>query len=203
MVISQQAATGLLHGRSFQMELGVLTSEDLNLNQQDRELVVVSAASFSPLIAPGSIATAFGTRLASADAAAAVLPLPINLAGSTVLVNGRLSQMFYISDDAPLGYGQVNFFVPEDTEEGLAQIVVTAADGTRSVGSIQVGRVAPAPLYHHPPMARVSLQHSPIRWCALSVCAIRGRSGRQAELSRSVRHRFPPPHRPQRRASHH
>lgn len=144
VVISQQAATGLLFGRGFQMELGVLTSEDLTVNQQDRNLVVVSAASFSPLIAPGSIATAFGTHLASADAAAAVLPLPINLSGSSVMVNGRLSQMFYISDDAPLGYGQVNFFVPEDTEEGLAQVVVTAADGTRSVGQIQVGRVAPA-----------------------------------------------------------
>jgi len=145
VVISQQAATGLLRGHSFQMELGVLTSEDLiNVNPTDRELVVVSAASYTPLIAPGSIATAFGTHLASADAAAAFLPLPINLAGSSVLVNGRLSQMFYISDDAPLGYGQVNFFVPEDTEEGLAEIVVTAADGTRSVGRVQVGRVAPA-----------------------------------------------------------
>jgi uncharacterized protein (TIGR03437 family) len=141
VVISQPAAIGLLRSQGFQMELGVLTSEELAASS--RELTIVSAASYTAPIAPGSIASAFGTRLASEDASALTLPLPVNLAGSTVTVNGRPSEMFYISDDAPLGYGQVNFYVPEETEEGLAEVVVMAADGTRSVGRVQVGRIAP------------------------------------------------------------
>jgi uncharacterized protein (TIGR03437 family) len=140
VVISQQAAIGLLRSQGFQMELGVLTSDNLN----QRDLTVVSAASYTPLISPGSIASAFGTHLASADAFAATVPLPLSLSGSTITINGRPGELFYIGDDAPLGYGQVNFFVPEDTEEGLAEVVVTAADGTRSVGHVQVRRVAPA-----------------------------------------------------------
>jgi uncharacterized protein (TIGR03437 family) len=139
LAISQQAPAGLLKSLSFQLELGVLTSDDLNSNP----LVIVSAASYTAPIAPGSIATAFGTRLASTDAAAISLPLPTELAGSTVTVNGRASRLFYIGDDAPLGYGQANFHVPEETEEGLAEVVITAADGTRSVGRVQIARVAP------------------------------------------------------------
>lgn len=137
VVISQQAAAGLLKSQSFQLELGLLTSDD------PKDPIIVSAASYKSPVAPGSIAVVFGTHLATADAAAANLPLPLALAGTTVMVNGRASQLFYVGDDVPQGYGQVNFFIPPETEEGVAEVVITAADGSRSTGHVVVARVAP------------------------------------------------------------
>ncbi len=137
--IAQPGAIGLLKSQSFQLELGVLTSDDLNLNQP----TIVSAATFKAPVAPGSIATAFGVHLAMADAAAVSLPLPLNLAGTTVRVNGRPGQLFYVGDDAPAGYGQVNFLIPPETEAGMAEVVITAADGTTSMARVQVAPVAP------------------------------------------------------------
>jgi len=139
LVISQSAAIGLLKGQAVQLELGLLTSDEFNSIQP----TVVSAASYRAPVAPGSIAVAFGTRLAASDAAAATLPLPTNLAGTKVTVNGRPSQLFYVGDDAPQGYGQVNFYVPEETEPGQAEVLITAADGTISATQVQVARTAP------------------------------------------------------------
>ena len=139
VTISQQGPTGLLKSDGFQMELGFLTSDEVNA----QPATVVSAASFAGPVAPGSIAAAFGTYLAMNDGAALSLPLPFNIIGTSVTVNGRPSRLFYVSDDSPLGYGQVNFFVPEETEEGTAEVVITSADGVRSIGRVQVERVAP------------------------------------------------------------
>jgi uncharacterized protein (TIGR03437 family) len=136
VAIAQQAAIGLLKSQKYQLELGVLTSED-------NELAIVSAASYKAPIAPGSIAAAFGRRLAVVDAAATSLPLPTRLAETTVTINGRPGQLFYVGDDEPQGYGQVNFFIPEETEPGLAEVVITSGDGTRSTGWVQVSRLAP------------------------------------------------------------
>jgi uncharacterized protein (TIGR03437 family) len=137
--IAQQAAIGLLRSQHFQLELGVLTSDDININQP----TIVSAATFTAPVAPGSIAAAFGVHLAMADAAAVSLPLPLNLAGTTVKVNGRPGQLFYVGDDAPAGYGQINFLIPPETEAGMAEVTITAADGTASTARVQVVPVAP------------------------------------------------------------
>jgi uncharacterized protein (TIGR03437 family) len=137
--IAQQAAAGLVKGSQFQLELGVLTSDDTSGNQP----TIVSAATYKAPVAPGSIAVAFGVRLATADAAAAMLPLPLTLAGTTVRVNGRPSRLFYVGDDAPAGYGQVNFLIPPETETGMAEVVITAADGLISLAHVQVAPVAP------------------------------------------------------------
>lgn len=137
--IAQQAAIGLLRSQRFQLELGVLTSDDININQP----TVVSAATFTAPVAPGSIASAFGVHLAMTDAAAVSLPLPLNLAGTTVRVNGRPGQLFYVGDDVPAGYGQVNFLIPPETEAGMAEVAITAADGTASIARVQVAPIAP------------------------------------------------------------
>src|SRR5262245_43404798 len=51
-------------------------------------VVTVSAASYDPngIVAPDSIAAAFGTKLATQTASAASQPLPTSLAGTTVKV---------------------------------------------------------------------------------------------------------------------
>lgn len=137
--ISQQAAIGFLKSQSFQLESGVLTSDDINSNQP----TVVSAATYTAPVAPGSIAAAFGVQLATADAAALTLPLPLALAGTSVKVNGRPCELFYVGDDVPAGYGQVNFLVPPETEPGMAEVEIIAANGLRSLTRVQIASVAP------------------------------------------------------------
>jgi uncharacterized protein (TIGR03437 family) len=137
--ISQQAATGLLKSPKFQLELGVVTSDDINSHQP----TIVSAATYRAPVAPGSIGAVFGVRLVLSDAIASSLPLPPDLAGTTVRVNGRLSRLFYVGDDAPAGYGQINFLIPPETEPGMAEVAITAADGMTSLTRVQVAPVAP------------------------------------------------------------
>jgi uncharacterized protein (TIGR03437 family) len=61
---------------------------------------VVNAASFAPeeVLAPGSIVSVFGQRLASATAQASSVPLPKTLADATLLVGGIQAPLFYASD---------------------------------------------------------------------------------------------------------
>ncbi|MBX3278322.1 MAG: hypothetical protein KF868_10000 [Acidobacteria bacterium] len=99
-------------------------------------VITVSAASFLRRVAPGSIAAAFGSNLATATAAAAAQPLPTSLAGTTLRINGELARLFFVSP------GQVNFLLPPGTPPGSASIEITAGDGTVSRGVIEVVQVA-------------------------------------------------------------
>src|SRR5207253_4613791 len=68
---------------------GILTIGGQNLTiRQSPGLTSVSAASFKASLAPGSIATIFGAGLAKTTQAATTVPLPSNLAGTTVTVRG-------------------------------------------------------------------------------------------------------------------
>src|SRR5262245_61775393 len=59
-------------------------------------VAVVCAANFAPTVAPDSIAAAFGTGLATRIEAAASVPLPTALAGTTVSLNGVLAPLFFV-----------------------------------------------------------------------------------------------------------
>jgi uncharacterized protein (TIGR03437 family) len=102
-------------------------------------VTIVSAASFvqQAPVAPESIAAAFGSGLATRAEGAATNPLPFNIAGTTLRVNGELAQLLYVSP------GQVNFLIPADTPPGLANVEVTSGDGTVSTGSVQIAAIAP------------------------------------------------------------
>ncbi|HKQ79053.1 MAG TPA: Ig-like domain-containing protein [Blastocatellia bacterium] len=97
-----------------------------------------SAASYAPIVAPNSIAAAFGVGLATQVAYATTQPLPTSLAGATVRVNGELAGLFFVS---PL---QINYLIPAGAPPGLASVVVTSGDGRVSTGSAQIAAVAPA-----------------------------------------------------------
>src|SRR5262245_47388529 len=73
---------------------------------QGNAVGVVSAASYKSPVAPGTIASAFGTRLATAIESAREQPLPTSLAGTTVRVNGELAPLFFVSPT------QINFLIP-------------------------------------------------------------------------------------------
>ncbi len=87
---------------------------------------VVHGASFSrppaPL-APGLLATIFGSELITPSgpdtAAAAEAPLPTDLAGVSVSVNGVPAALVFVSR------GQINFQVPTETATGIATIRVS------------------------------------------------------------------------------
>ena len=86
---------------------------------------VVNGASFAPgPIAPGSIFSVFGVNLSSAIATATQVPLPTELAGTTLRVNGQAVPLYFVSP------GQINAQLPYRTGIGQAQLTVATAQGT-------------------------------------------------------------------------
>src|SRR5579863_3635479 len=75
---------------------------------------VTDAASFGPRVAPGSLATIFGSNLAGSAAHAPGFPLPTSLNGTTVFVNGSPVPLAYVSA------AQINFQVPRALAAGVA-----------------------------------------------------------------------------------
>lgn len=58
---------------------------------------VVDGGSFRTAVAPGSIASAFGTNIAASALPAETLPLPTTLAGATARLNSIVAPLFYAS----------------------------------------------------------------------------------------------------------
>jgi uncharacterized protein (TIGR03437 family) len=79
---------------------------------------IVNLGSSSSAIAPGSLISVYGSGLASAPAAAAGTPLPNLLGGASVLVNGILAPIVYVSPT------QINAQVPFEAPAGPATLVV-------------------------------------------------------------------------------
>jgi uncharacterized protein (TIGR03437 family) len=100
------------------------------------------AASFAITLTKETIASAFGTGLATSTAIASSVPLPNALAGTSVKVRDsagveRLAPLFFV---APT---QINYLIPPDTAPGTATVMITSGDEIVSIGTIQVGTVAP------------------------------------------------------------
>jgi uncharacterized protein (TIGR03437 family) len=80
---------------------------------------VTNAASFTAgSLSPGSIATIWGTNLATSTAQAGSIPLPIALGFATVTVNGIPAPLIYASSL------QINFQIPYRVPVGAASLVV-------------------------------------------------------------------------------
>lgn len=120
---------------SLPLSIPVVPAASLN----SQAVAVVDSASFRVGAASESIASAFGTRLASTfvGAPAALTVLPTALDGTMVFINGVNAPLFFVSP------GQVNFAVPVGTISGPASIVIVAKDGTVSQGQIVIGDISP------------------------------------------------------------
>lgn len=106
-------------------------------------VVSVNAASFAGPLSPGAIAAAFGADLATRLESAQTLPLPTNLAGTTVrVIDGRnvehSAQLFFVSS------GQINYLIPDQAALGVAQIIITNSNGLVSRGELQLVGSSPA-----------------------------------------------------------
>ncbi len=108
-----------------------------------RTVASVSAASYkSEALAADAIVAAFGANLATRQQAAASVPLPTTLGGTTVSVrdgagNARNAPLFFTSPT------QVNYLVPAGTAPGQATITVTSSDQTVSIGKVNIAAIAP------------------------------------------------------------
>jgi uncharacterized protein (TIGR03437 family) len=102
-----------------------------------------SAASFiGNSVAPESIVAIFGINLATGTAAGGTIPLPTNLLGTTVTIRDsagteRLGELFFVSP------GQINMAMPAGTALGTATIRVRNGQGVSSIGTVEIGAVAP------------------------------------------------------------
>lgn len=109
-------------------------------------LTVLNGASFgnepssNKAVAPNSVAVGIGGDLATSTEQSQRQQngtFPTNVAGTTVRVNNRAAQIFFVS---PI---QVIFHVPPETELGTAEVVITNSNNFETRGTVTVLRAAP------------------------------------------------------------
>lgn len=101
---------------------------------------VVNAASFLPSpvpLAPGALISIFGANFATGLTQASALPLPTEMAGVSVTVNGTRMPLVFVSPN------QINAQLPYDIREGQARIRVATATGTSTEETVNIGAAAP------------------------------------------------------------
>lgn len=121
-------------------------AEDLQLAGQ---LAVVSAADYLPRLAPGSLCSAFGTKLAVPISQLEPSSSLYQRNGTTVEIQdsfGRIHRipLFFASSVAEGSYDQVNFYLPEGVPPGTAIVTITSSTGEVSQGTISAQSFAPA-----------------------------------------------------------
>jgi len=97
----------------------------------------VGGASFQIGWAPGGISSIFGQFLADSEASATVSPLPTELAGVRVLINGVPAPLFFVSP------GQINLQAPFETPLGMTTVVIENNGRQTTVSGVPIGRVNP------------------------------------------------------------
>lgn len=98
----------------------------------------VSAANYQTRITSNSIVAAFGVNLAAGLSSASSTPLPTDLGGTSVLIDGVPAGLFYVSPN------QVNFALPPGIASGVAPVTVVRNGGVVSQGMVEVAEVAPS-----------------------------------------------------------
>jgi uncharacterized protein (TIGR03437 family) len=104
----------------------------------------VSDASGSVALAPGAVAAAVGSNLATQEVKTADVPLLTELGGVSIQVidsagTARLAGLYFVSP------GQINYVVPDGTVPGTAQVnILNAGMPTGMSAPAQIQAVAPA-----------------------------------------------------------
>ncbi|HTQ54602.1 MAG TPA: carbohydrate binding domain-containing protein [Bryobacteraceae bacterium] len=98
---------------------------------------VTNAASFAGNIAPGSLATIFGSGFAAQPSQPHTLPLPDDLGAVSVSINGFYGPMLYTDS------GQINFQVPFEAQAGNAILMVRSPLGMSLEYPLTIGAAAP------------------------------------------------------------
>ncbi len=105
---------------------------------------VVNAASFNlgtssgeTVLTPGGLYSIFGTSLSAGTDSASFLPLPRQLAGTTVSINGTLVPLLHVSP------GQINFQAPFELNGSAAEVLVTSAAGSSETIAVSITQTQP------------------------------------------------------------
>ncbi|HKE22042.1 MAG TPA: hypothetical protein VKB88_06600 [Bryobacteraceae bacterium] len=135
------AGTGLLAAPQQSMAERVKPYLDLAL-ASGNAFVSVSAASGTPAVAPGSLASIFGPNVAT-QTATGTAPYPTSLGGVSLQIvdgagNSQPAELLYVSPT------QINYFVPANTAAGNVTISLTNGTGNALSGTALVQPVAPA-----------------------------------------------------------
>jgi uncharacterized protein (TIGR03437 family) len=120
-----------------------------------RPLQVSSAATDAPTVAPGSLASLFGTNLADITASGASNPLPQTLGGVSLVCAGRIFPLVYVSP------GQINFQVASDLDPGQYQLEIHRASAPLRQVAITIARDAPGLLVAVRPDGSVPTEDAP------------------------------------------
>jgi uncharacterized protein (TIGR03437 family) len=113
---------------------------------------IVNGATFAPgPIAPGSIASIFGSNLAGSLSSASTIPLSTALADVTVTINGKPAPLYFVSPDqaGKTGSAQINIQIPFDvlpagTTSGNVDVTVNrTANGSSQPATVQIAPVSP------------------------------------------------------------
>ena len=101
---------------------------------------VFNAASFEPGIAPGSLITIYGTKLAELEQLAPGLPLPGKLGETTVKAGDLTLPLYYVSPN------QINAQLPYEVKVGeYGQIELTVSSSQGTSAKFKAGLYASAP----------------------------------------------------------
>src|SRR5258708_35605242 len=95
----------------FSVALGAMMA------QPPKDLAIVNAAGGATVVAPNSIASAFGKQIGASTKQALTLPLPLALGNVSVSFMdtakvSRMAPLFYVAPN------QINFVVPDGTAMG-------------------------------------------------------------------------------------
>lgn len=118
------------------------TSSALALTVIPKQLAIVSAASGTAPVAPDSLVSMYGDKLAAQPVSAALLPWPTTLGGASVVFRDttgveRLAALKFVSP------GQINAVVPPDLPTGAASVVVRNGNVDVESGAVIIADTAP------------------------------------------------------------
>jgi len=96
-----------------------------------------NGASFRQSAAPGGVLSIFGAQLAPAVSVSRSLPLPNEVSGVSVIINGVAAPFYYASPS------QLNVQIPYQTPVGSSILLVVNNNGQKGQSSINVTAAAP------------------------------------------------------------
>ncbi len=135
--VFQTRATYRFHGISVGVKMPQISGSGVFLSP----LGVVNAASFAPSthpISPGAMISLFGSGMADSTAEPANAPLPTQLNGVTVTVDGTPAPLFFVSA------GQINLQTPFAVQGPTASIVVSSnGESTSNAVTVPVANSSP------------------------------------------------------------
>jgi uncharacterized protein (TIGR03437 family) len=104
---------------------------------------VLNGASFGTHLSPGTLASLFGSDLATSTVSAKSMPIETELAGTKVLVQdpsmpGPISAPLYF-----VSPGQINFQIPFEVVRSIITITISTSQGTSAPYTINLEPIAP------------------------------------------------------------